>query len=58
MSFRHKTIPIVSESSAMGSVLGGVTNSIVVGPVANFLGSARLWQIGSASDDRRSYSAP
>src|SRR5471032_1270994 len=48
MSFRLKTIPIVFASSAIGSVLGGATNSIVVGLVAGILVSVLLWQIGSA----------
>jgi hypothetical protein len=58
MSVRLKTIPIVFASSAIGSVLGGVSNSIVVGLVAGILVSVLLWQIGSALDDRRSYRAP
>jgi hypothetical protein len=58
MSFRLKTIPIVFASSAIGSVLGGATNSIVVGLVAGILVSVLLWQIGSALDHRRLYRAP
>jgi hypothetical protein len=53
MSIHYKAIPIAFESSAIGSVLGGVSNSIVVGPVAGFLVSAHPLQIGSALDDRR-----
>jgi hypothetical protein len=58
MSFRLKTIPIVFASSAIGSVLGGVTNSLVVGLAAGNLVAVILWQIGSAVDNRRLYRAP
>ena len=58
MSIRLGTIPIVLTHSAIGSVLGGVTNSIVVGTADGLLGSARPWQIGSAFDDRRLYGSP
>ncbi|HEY1529783.1 MAG TPA: hypothetical protein VGF80_03140 [Galbitalea sp.] len=58
MSVRHTTIPIVAVYSAMGLVLGGVSNSIVVGPVARVLGSVSRWQIGSAIENRRSIRVP
>jgi uncharacterized membrane protein len=58
MSFSLKTIPIVFTSSAIGSVLGGVSNSIVVGLVAGILGAVILWQIGSALERRSLYRAP
>jgi hypothetical protein len=58
MSIRHKTSRIVFTRSAIGSVLGGVTNSIVAGHVAGFLVSVRPWQIGSAFDDRRFCESP
>jgi uncharacterized membrane protein len=58
MSFRLKTVPIVFASSAIGSVLGGATNSLVVGLVAGSLGATIRWQIGSAAENRRLYRAP
>ena len=58
MSLSLKTIPIVFASSAIGSVLGGVSNSIVVGLVAGILVAVILWQIGSALDDRSLSRAP
>jgi hypothetical protein len=38
---------------AIGSVLGGVSNSIVDGLVAGILVTALAWQIGSAASRRR-----
>ncbi|HEX4056949.1 MAG TPA: hypothetical protein VHX87_01375 [Galbitalea sp.] len=39
--------------SAIGSVLGGVSNSIVVGHTAENLITADAWQIGSVTARRR-----
>ena len=58
MSLSLKTIVIAFTSSAIGSVLGGVTNSLVVALAAGILVAAILWQIGSASENRRLYRAP
>ncbi|HEY5229652.1 MAG TPA: hypothetical protein VIJ11_02020 [Galbitalea sp.] len=55
MSLQSLTITIVSTFSAIGSVLGGVTNSIVAGLVAVLLVSVLVWQIGSAARNRRLY---
>jgi hypothetical protein len=41
-----------SEMSAIGSVLGGVSNPIVVGLVAGILVTVAFWQIGSAGARR------
>ncbi|HEX3678321.1 MAG TPA: hypothetical protein VHU90_01220 [Galbitalea sp.] len=53
MPLQSKTISIVSAISAIGSVLGGVPNSLVVGLVAALLVAVLCWQIGSAARIRR-----
>jgi hypothetical protein len=58
MSSRRKTIVIVSASSAIGSVLGGATNSLVGGLAVGILVSLLVWQIGSAFESRRLHGAP
>jgi hypothetical protein len=58
MSFHLRAIPIVLASSAIGSVLGGATNSLVDGLVVGILVAVILWQIGSVVENRRLYRAP